>query len=134
MKPDPGITLVAAPRTPHEHEYVARAIESRQLRAGGPFARACEALLVSEVTTPRAFLTSSCTAALHLAGQALALGPGDEIIVPSYAFASCASVFASLGATVVFADSRSDAPHIDETRIEPLLTARTRAVLAIHYA
>jgi len=128
------IPLVARASSARESEYAARAAAAPSLGGGGPFTRACERLLQSELRAPKAILTSSCTSALHLAAVALGIGPGDEVVVPSYAFASCASVFLALGATPVFADSREDGPDADDAAVEAAMSPRTRCVLVVHYA
>jgi dTDP-4-amino-4,6-dideoxygalactose transaminase len=129
----PPIPLVAPHRAGMEARYVLAAIEAGTLAGGGPAGIACENVLRQALPARRVVLTSSCTSALHLAGQALDLVPGDEVIVPSFSFASCASVFASLGATIVFADSRPDTFNLDERQVEALIGPRTRALLVVHY-
>src|SRR6266571_1133646 len=61
-------------------------------------------------------------------------GPEDEVIVPSFTFVSTANAFALRGARLVFADIRPDTLNLDETRLEPLISARTRAIVPVHYA
>lgn len=60
--------------------------------------------------------------------------PGDEVIVPSFTFVSSANAFVLRGAKVVFADSKSGHPNMDETLIEELVTPKTKAIVAVHYA
>lgn len=62
------------------------------------------------------------------------VGPGDEVIVPSYTFVSSALAFVRQGATIVFADSRDDKPNLDASKLESLVTPRTRVVVPVHYA
>jgi dTDP-4-amino-4,6-dideoxygalactose transaminase len=62
------------------------------------------------------------------------LGPGDEVIVPSYTFVSTASAFALRGARIVFVDVRPDTFNMDETRLEAAISERTRAIVPVHYA
>jgi dTDP-4-amino-4,6-dideoxygalactose transaminase len=62
------------------------------------------------------------------------VGPGDEVIMPSYTFVSTANAFVLRGATAVFVDIRPDTLNIDETLVEAAITPRTRAVVAVHYA
>jgi dTDP-4-amino-4,6-dideoxygalactose transaminase len=63
----------------------------------------------------------------------LDLAPGDEVIVPAFTFVSTANAFALRGAVPVFADIRADTLNIDEARIEPIITKRTRAIAVVHY-
>jgi dTDP-4-amino-4,6-dideoxygalactose transaminase len=60
--------------------------------------------------------------------------PGDEVILPSYTFVSTANAFVLRGAKLVFADSRSDHPGINEAAIEALITPKTKAIVPVHYA
>jgi dTDP-4-amino-4,6-dideoxygalactose transaminase len=64
----------------------------------------------------------------------LDIKPGDEVIVPSFTFVSTVNAFVLRGAVPVFADIRPDTLNIDETRLEGLITPRTRAILVVHYA
>lgn len=112
---------------------VAKAVLNGQLAGGGAFSRQCEALL--EARGPkRALLTHSCTAALELAAILCDLGPGDEVILPSYTFVSTANAFVLRGATPVFVDIREDTLNIDERLIEAAITPRTKVIVPVHYA
>jgi dTDP-4-amino-4,6-dideoxygalactose transaminase len=81
----------------------------------------------------RTLLTSSCTAALEIAALLLDAATGDEVIVPSFTFVSTANAFAMRGLRPVFADCRADTLNVDERVIERLITARTRAIVVMHY-
>jgi dTDP-4-amino-4,6-dideoxygalactose transaminase len=117
-----------------ELEYVREAIERGHLSGDGHFTARCEALLESLLPGSRVLLTTSCTHALELAALLLDLGPGDEVIVPSYTFSSTANAFALRGARIVFSDIRSDTLNLDEALLPSLVTERTRAVVPVHYA
>jgi dTDP-4-amino-4,6-dideoxygalactose transaminase len=117
-----------------ETQYLAEAIASGKLSGDGPFTKRCQAFFESRYGFPRALLTTSCTDALELAALLLRIGPGDEIIVPSFTFVSSANAFALRGAKLVFADSSPEHPNIGIDSVEPLVSARTRAVVAVHYA
>src|SRR5438128_1955846 len=69
-----------------------------------------------------------------MAALLLNLGPGDEVIMPSFAFVSTANAFVLRGATTVFVDVRRDTLNIDPTLIEAATTSRTKAIVALHYA
>ena len=84
--------------------------------------------------TARAMLTTSCTHATEMAALLAGIGPGDEVIMPSYTFVSTADAFVLRGATAVFVDIRPDTMNIDETLIEDAITDRTRAIVPVHYA
>jgi dTDP-4-amino-4,6-dideoxygalactose transaminase len=117
-----------------ELEYVAQAATRGHLSGDGQFARRCEALLQAGTGATRALLTTSCTHALEMAALLLRLGPGDEVIVPAFTFVSTVNSFVLRGATPVFADIRPDTLNIDERRLPALITARTRAIVVVHYA
>ena len=78
-------------------------------------------------------LTTSGTHALELIALLLDVGPGDEIIVPSFTFSSTVNAFVLRGATPVFIDIRSDTLNLDEGKLEALITPRTRAIVPVHY-
>src|SRR5262245_56313761 len=115
-----------------EHNYLAQALASGRLAGDGELCRRCERLLESTVGARRALLTTSCTHALELTALLLDLAPGDEVIVPSFTFVSTANAYALRGARPVFADIRPDTLNLDEARLEPLITPRTRAIVVVH--
>lgn len=119
---------------PSAMQYLAEVAGSGKTAGDGPFCRRCEGELAPLVGGGRTFLTPSCTDALEMAAVLLDLGPGDEVIVPSFTFTSSANAFALFGATPVFVDSRADTLNIDETKIEAAVTPRTRAIVVVHYA
>ncbi len=116
-----------------ERRYMEAAIANGHISGDGAFTRRCHAFLERELGVARALLTTSCTHALELAALLLEIQPGDEVIVPSFTFVSTANAFALRGARPVFADIRPDTLNLDETRLEPLVTPRTRAIVAMHY-
>jgi len=118
----------------NEQELVDRAIHSGKLSGNGPFGKLCQEKLTEQFGFRKALLTTSCTSALEMAAILLNVQSGDEVIVPSYAFVTTANAFASKGAKIVFADTRSDFPAIDETQVSALVTHKTKAIVALHYA
>lgn len=117
-----------------ELDYLRAAMSSGELRGGGGYTRRCEQWLEQHLGAHRAFLTCSCTAALEIAAILLNIGPGDEVIMPSYTFVSTANAFVLRGATIVFVDVRPDTMNIDPGRIEAAITERTKVVVPVHYA
>jgi len=117
-----------------ELEYLTQALESRRLAGDGPFTKRCNALIESLTGSPKALLTHSCTAALEMAAILAGVGPGDEVILPSFTFVSTANAFVLRGAVPVFVDVRRDTLNLDEALIERAITARTRAIAPVHYA
>ena len=117
-----------------ELEYIRKAIENGHLSGNGPFTKRCQTWLEQRLGGSRALLTHSCTAALEMAALLTNVGPGDEVIMPSFTFVSTANAFALRGATVVFIDVRTDTLNLDESLIESAITERTRAIVPVHYA
>lgn len=120
--------------TGREFAYIQEAVEAAQLAGHGRFTRRCHDWLTARFGAPRALLTHSCTAALEMAAHLAGIGPGDEVIMPSFTFVSTANAFVLRGATPVFVDIRPDTLNIDERLIERAITPRTRAIVPVHYA
>ena len=114
--------------------YIAQAVTFGNLSGDGHFTKQCARLMEDRFSIPKVLLTPSCTASLEMAAQLCDLGPGDEVIMPSYTFVSTASAFVRMGARPVFVDIRPDTLNIDETLIEDAITARTKAICVVHYA
>jgi dTDP-4-amino-4,6-dideoxygalactose transaminase len=117
-----------------ESTNVARAMASGHLSGDGPFTRQCHQWLELHTGASKALLTHSCTAALEMTALLSGLGPGDEVILPSYTFVSTASAFVLRGAVPVFVDVRADTLNLDERQVEAAVTPRTRAIVTVHYA
>ena len=117
-----------------EQAYMAEAFANGKLSGDGPFCRRAEKLLEESTGARRALLTTSCTHALEMSAFLLDLSPGDEIIVPAFTFVSTVNAFAIRGAKAVFVDIRPDTLNLDETKLEALVTPRTRAIVPVHYA
>jgi len=98
----------------------------------GPEVAGFEREFARYVGAAYACAVSSCTAALHLALVGLGLGEGDEVITASHSFIATANSIRYCGATPVFVDIDPDTYNIDPNRVEEAVTARTRAVLAVH--
>ena len=120
--------------TGKEGEYIQQAVASGKISGDGLFTRRCHEYFELRYGFRKCLLTTSCTDALEMAALLLDIQPGDEVIMPAYTFVSTANAFVLRGAKIVFADSRADHPGIDESTIEPLITARTRAIIVVHYA
>jgi dTDP-4-amino-4,6-dideoxygalactose transaminase len=122
---------VASPRAA---ALVNEVLQSERLAGIGPFGKKCEALLEAVTGCGRALLTPSCTHALEMAAVLLDAAPGDEVIVPSFTFVSTANAFAMHGLQPIFADCVPETLNVDPVHVERLITPRTRAVVAMHYA
>ncbi len=117
-----------------EDQYVLDAMRSDKISGDGQYGLKCQSWFEEKFGCLKALLTPSCTQALEMAALLIDIQPGDEIIMPSYTFVSTANAFALRGAKIVFVDIRPDTMNIDETLIENAITARTKAIVPVHYA
>jgi dTDP-4-amino-4,6-dideoxygalactose transaminase len=130
----PSIPFNRSSLVGRELEYIFQAIHIGQIAGDQAFTRRCQALLEKFLGAHTVLLTTSCTHALEMAAFLLDLHPGDEVIVPSFTFVSTANAFFTRGAQPVFIDVRPDTLNLDETKLEALITPRTRAIVPVHYA
>lgn len=117
-----------------EEDYMKEAIANRKICGDGPFTKKCHTWMEEQTGSRKALLTTSCTHALEMAALLSKVGPGDEVIMPSYTFCSTADAFVLRGATIVFVDIRKDTLNIDETLIEGAVTDKTKVIVPVHYA
>lgn len=120
--------------TGKELGFISQAHANGHLSGDGGYTRRCSDWLERRTNAKRALLTHSCTAALELAAILAEIGPGDEVIMPSYTFVSTANAFVLRGAVPVFVDIRADTLNLDETLVEAAVSDRTRAIVPVHYA
>ncbi|MCJ0904841.1 dTDP-4-amino-4,6-dideoxygalactose transaminase [Rhodococcus sp. ARC_M6] len=120
-------------RAVNELNNLATVLESDHIHGDGRFTASSTARIKEITGSKHALLTTSCTHALELGGLLLELGPGDEVIVPSFAFSSAATAVALRGATIVFVDIDLATGNIDPAAVADAITARTKAVLVMHY-
>lgn len=119
--------------TGKEIEYIAEAIQARKLSGDGSFTQKCQQFFKKKYGFKEVLLTTSCTDALELAALLMDIQPGDEIIAPSYTFVSVANPFILRGAKIIFIDSESITPNLDASKIESLITSKTKAIVPVHY-
>jgi dTDP-4-amino-4,6-dideoxygalactose transaminase len=117
-----------------EFRHMAEAVAAGHISGGGPFAERCQAILEGLLGVPKVLLTTSCTHALEMAALLLEVGPGDEVLLPSFTFVSTVNAFVLRGARPRFVDIRPDTLNLDERLLEAAITPRTRLVLPVHYA
>jgi dTDP-4-amino-4,6-dideoxygalactose transaminase len=117
-----------------ELRYIREAVESGHLSGDGSFTKRCSALLERELGVGRALLTTSCTHALEMCALLLDVQPGDEVVVPSFAFVSTVNAWVLRGARPVFVDVRPDTLNLDEKLVAERVGPRTKAIVALHYA
>lgn len=120
--------------TGNETGYIEDCINRGKTCGNGEYTARCQNYFTEHLGSLKCMMTTSCTDALEMAALLANIGPGDEVIVPSYTFVSTALAFARQGATIVFADSCKENPDIDPDKIEELITPRTRAIVPVHYA
>ena len=117
-----------------EFEYMQQALQGDHISGDGPFTKKSHASLEQALGVPKVLLTTSCTHALEMSALLLELKDGDEVIVPSFTFVSTINAFVLRGAKAVFADIRPDTLNMDESKLEALITPKTRAIVVVHYA
>ncbi len=110
--------------------YIAQAVTLGNIAGDGHFTKQCSRLLEERFGIHKVLLTPSCTAALEMAAMLCNLGPGDEVIVPSFTFVSTANAFVRCGARPVFVDIRPDTLNIDDALIEDAITATDQGDLS----
>ncbi len=118
----------------NEIAYIREAIQRGQLAGDGYFTARCQTLIEDMTGAKKALLTHSCTAALEMSAILCDLGPGDEVIMPSYTFVSTANAVVLRGAVPVFVDIERDTLNIDPVEVAAAVTPRTKAIFAVHYA
>ena len=117
-----------------ETSYIEEAVRAGWLSAGGAFTSRCEDWLRQKTGCDQVLLAHSGTAALEAAALLIGVGPGDEVIMPSFTYVTTASAFALRGATPVFVDIDPETLTIDPERVAEAITPSTRAIVAVHYA
>ena len=127
------INFNVPPFTGKEMDYIRQAVENQKI-CDGEFTKKCSEWIEERTGTAKCLLTTSCTHATELAALLTGVGPGDEVIMPSYTFVSTADAFVLRGATPVFVDIRPDTMNLDEKLIEDAITEKTRGIVPVHYA
>ncbi|MDD3213262.1 MAG: dTDP-4-amino-4,6-dideoxygalactose transaminase [Eubacteriales bacterium] len=117
-----------------EDEYVLEAIHNHKICGDGAFTKRCHTELETMTGTAKALLTTSGTGALELAALLSNVGPGDEVILPSFTFSSTANAFAIRGATLVFVDVEPETMNIDPACIQAAINEHTKVIVPVHYA
>lgn len=116
----------------NEKAYLARCIDTGWISSEGPFVREFEERFAARVGRRHAIAVSNGSAALDAAVAALGIGPGDEVILPTFTIVSCAAAVVRAGATPVLVDCRASDWNMDVAQIGERLTPRTRAIMAVH--
>jgi dTDP-4-amino-4,6-dideoxygalactose transaminase len=120
--------------TGKETSYIEQAVASGKISGNGIFTNQCQHFFEKKFGFKKTLMTTSCTDALEMSAILLNIKQGDEVIIPSYTFVSTANAFVLRGAKIIFADSKSNHPNIDENKLEDLITSKTKAIVVVHYA
>jgi len=116
-----------------ELEYMSLAIQNGRTSGNQEYSKKIDKFFCEQYGFKQALFTTSCTDALEMCSILLDIRPGDEVILPSYTFVSTANPFVMRGAKLVFADSCSSQPNIDHSKLESLITSKTKAIIVVHY-
>jgi dTDP-4-amino-4,6-dideoxygalactose transaminase len=120
--------------TGKETDYIVNAVNNLKISGDGIYTKKCHEFFQQRWGFKKVLLTTSCTDALEMAAILLNIKEGDEVIAPSFTFVSTVNAFILRGAKIVFCDSYQDNPNIDATKIEALVTDKTKAIIPVHYA
>ena len=128
------IPFVKPSLTQTEVQAVLAALRKGAIGGNGPIALTVQAWLADYLQVKHVLLTTSCSHALEMATMALDIGPGDEVILPSFAFVTAATAVVRQGARPVFAEIDAATYNIDPDDVLRHITPRTKAVTLVHYA
>ena len=117
-----------------ERDAMAVALESGVLHGNGEITARVKEALCRWLDIRHVSLTTSCTHALEMAMIALGIGPGNEVIMPSFTFVSTANAVVLRGATPVFAEIQPDTLNLDPEDVAHRITPNTKAIMPVHYA
>ncbi len=120
--------------TGKENHYIYQAVASGKISGDGTFTKKCHEFFEKKFGFKKCLLTTSCTDALEMAAILINIEAGDEVIMPSYTFVSTSNAFVLRGAKIIFADSDTLNPNLDVTKLEALITNKTKAIVPVHYA
>lgn len=116
----------------NEKKYLQECIDTGWISSEGPFVKKLESSFASTVSRAEGISVSSGTAALDVAVRALGIGPGDEVLVPSFTIISCAQAVVGTGATPVFVDCDPETWNTRPDQFEKAITPATKAIMAVH--
>lgn len=116
-----------------ELEYIKDTMFRGQISGNGYYTQKCHEFFQNQYGFEKCLLTTSGTDALEMAAILSGIQEGDEVIAPSYTFVSTVNAFVLRGAKIIFVDSKKYHPGIDESKIELLITSRTKLIVLVHY-
>jgi perosamine synthetase len=118
--------------TPSDKKYVLKAMSQRWL-TNGPMLKKFESKINTFIGTKFSIGVGNATQALHLSLKSLNIGPGDEVIVPTFTFAATANAVIYCGAKPIFADVDLDTFNINTKSITKKISKKTKAIIPVHY-
>ncbi len=118
----------------NEYEYIRQTIAQMHISGDGIYTKKVHTLLEELLGVKKVLLTTSCTHALEMSAILLDIKPGDEVIVSSFTFVTSINAFVLRGAIPIFIDIREDTLNMDESRLESLISPKTKAIVLVHYA
>jgi len=118
----------------NEIEYILESVQNLHISGDGPFSKRVEQFLETRFEAKRVLLTTSCTAALEMAALLCDVGPGDEVILPSFTFVSTANAFKLRGASLKFVDIEPTTLNMDAALVDTACGNATRVIAPVHYA
>ncbi|SVE04267.1 uncharacterized protein METZ01_LOCUS457121, partial [marine metagenome] len=116
----------------NEKKYILEALDSGWISSEGPFVEKFEGAFSKKVNRKYGVSVSSGSAALDIAVKALDIGPGDEVIMPTFTIISCASAVIKGGAIPIYIDSDPITWNMDINDVEGKITEKTKAIMAVH--
>ncbi|PLX10900.1 MAG: dTDP-4-amino-4,6-dideoxygalactose transaminase [Marinilabiliales bacterium] len=120
--------------TSKEEKYIVEALHSARHSGNNAFGKKAIDHLKGKYGFSEIFLTPSCTSAMEMGALLANISPGDEVILPSYTFSSTVNAIVIFGGKPVFCEIDSETLNIDVTKIEELITSKTKMILPIDYA
>jgi perosamine synthetase len=118
--------------TGNESKYLSECIETGWISSEGPFVRKFEDSVAAVAGQRYGVAVVNGSAALDVAVAALRIGPGDEVILPTFTIISCASAIVRAGATPVVVDADPGTWNLDPSKLEAAITPRTKAIMVVH--
>src|SRR5262245_60807959 len=116
----------------NELRYLTECVRSNWISSIGPFVREFERQFAHACDCEFGVACANGTVALHLTLATLGLGPGDEVIIPTFTMIATANAVSYTGATPVLVDSEPETWNLDISRLEEKLTPRTKAIVVVH--
>lgn len=116
----------------NERRYLNECLDSGWISSEGPFVREFEARFAARMGRKHGIAVCNGSVALDAAVAALGIGPGDEVILPSFTIISCAAAIVRAGAAPVLVDSDAASWNMDVTQVEARITPRTKAIMVVH--